>query len=385
MYANQLNSFNKLKESRYFIGYRGSSGDKLFPLDSSEVYDATIIWDINDMSVEGYILFQDTMKIMEVLPPHSSMFLQFKITDLAGNKFQHSFVVTKISKELQNVNNTIIKIEFIDEYYFMMSNMYLSKGFKNIKFSKVLKETLENKQHTKGNIFQPKPCNFSNTKQEYESLLLPGNKSLISFVYHRELLDSCLFFQTRNNLVLINSNEIYSNSVKLSEGLKFVSEDMNTGSPFEIRGLKVLYMDKLNYNTFLPDSISYESSAIGKTITKHQINVFDSKKDIGDSSVLVQLNSTIGNKLSENSKNINKRIYDIKLNDGVIIEIDVSGLFIYNLLYTVSLNVYSSMEHIKKFMPYISGEYTITKIVDRLEKGFFTQRLTLSRPGYKKA
>jgi hypothetical protein len=35
-------------------------------------------------------------------------------------------------------------------------------------------------------------------------------------------------------------------------------------------------------------------------------------------------------------------------------------------------------------MPYINGEYTITKIIDRMEKGHFTQKLILSRPGYSK-
>jgi hypothetical protein len=387
MYSNQLSDFNKLKEHKYYLGYHAIDNnkkviDKLFPLDSADVFDTMIVWNINDMSVEGYVLFQDSVKLLEILPPHSSMFFRIEATDFTGVTFKHSFVITRITKEIQNVNNPIIKLEFIDEYYYSMSNTYISKAYSKSTFSSALKSIIE--KDIKSNIFYEKPCHFSNTTTVYPSLVVPGNKSIISFLYQRELLDDCLFFQTRNNLVLINSNEVYSNAVKLKDTLVFVSSNADIGNPFEIRGLKILYMDKLNYNTFLPNSAVYESDPTTKSIYKTLVDVGTCKSIIGDSSTLLQLNSTSGVKNVDSSINVYSRLYNIKLNEIAVVELDVNGSFMYNLLFNVSLNVGSNIESFKKYMPYINGEYTITKIIDRMEKGHFTQKLILSRPGYSK-
>jgi hypothetical protein len=310
------------------------------------------------------------------------MFFRIEATDFTGVTFKHSFVITRITKEIQNVNNPIIKLEFIDEYYYSMSNTYMSKAYSNTTFSSALDSIIE--KHITNKVFYKKPCHFSKTKAKYTSLVIPGNKSIISFLYQRELLDDCLFFQTRNNLVLINSDEVHSKAVKLKDTLVFVSSDVNMGNPFEIRGLKILYMDKLNYNTFLPNSAVYESNPTTKSIYKTIVDVGTCKAIIGDSSKLLQLNSTSGVKHADHSSKVYARLYNIKLNEIAVVELDVNGSFMYNLLFNVSLNIGSNIESFKKYMPYINGEYTITKIIDRIEKGHFTQKLTLSRPGYSK-
>lgn len=384
-----VSHYDALKQVGYYFSYTVDGKEEAIKIEHANIADLQINWNSTELFVDGYLIFKDTFRLTEVLPPVTNIYFKIKAYDFTWNntddgssKYEESFIITRIERQLSANKDLTVRIDFLDKLYYYLSNTYVGKGYNSIKSTDVIKDILQEIPITPN-----RKLNILSSNVEYDNLVIPQNKPFVSFIKAKELSDGFSFIQSRYTLSTISHgimNKAFPSLYKNGEGLKFVYDDINNeANPFKIKTIKFLSSDNLLFNVALPDCISYEFNQgdMSKPIRKIK-DVGGFSESIGDSSTLVKINSTIGFKRIEVSHQDGiDRFYKFKLLETSLIEITVSGMFFYELFYKVGLELKSTIPGMKTQMPYVNGTYHILKIVDKFNGTNFNQIITLGRVG----
>lgn len=386
-----VSHFDSLKQVGYYFSYYVNGVEKTIPMEHANVVDVQINWDSTDTCVEGYCLFNDAYRLTEILPPMSNIFFKIKAydfswngSDLNGNAvYEEEFVITRMERQFSNTKNLTVKIDFIDKLYFGMANTFIGRGYNNKKSTEVIKDMVSSyfSDATKRKL------NFYESEVTHDNLAIPQNKPFIAFIKAKELRDGFSFVQSRYSAYTISHNHIENYLPDLyqgGKGVKFIYDEYDTEmTPFKIKTIKFLSADNLMFNALLPDTIAYEFDQGNMSKPKTALlDVGAVSKTVGDTSVLSKLNSTKGfRRLEVTNQDSISRFYKFKLLETTLIEITVSGMFFYELLWKVGLDLKSTIQGYKGKMPYVNGNYHILKIVDKFNGTNFNQVITLGRVG----
>ena len=78
-----FSEYCKIPEA-YFAVVLGTSNPSEIALDPANVKNLSIIYDINNLCIEGSIVFNDTQKIMDFIPPDNRILLKMFCKDYFG-------------------------------------------------------------------------------------------------------------------------------------------------------------------------------------------------------------------------------------------------------------------------------------------------------------
>jgi hypothetical protein len=396
MFKNSISQENSLKNITYSIGYQTKNKDTFMPLNVPDIHDCQVNWDINDTYVDGYIIFEDKAGIFANIPPHNTMIFKIEGVDAFNVIGKNIFIVTKIEHHKNDTFTTVFKLEFVDVVYYYMLNSYIGRGYTSTTVSNIIKDYLTDPKLI-GNIKRQFPIiNIEDTDVIYENIVVPVHKPFLSFVHNREIFDSFLFYSTRLGTALVKSNNIPNRYVKLVEGdkgaiFKMHNPDvpLDVNNPFLIHKIQILSLDLLSTCVNLPDTIVSNFNYITKKIENKIVVHSNIATDMDSSSYLISYARTNGVKSVEMPNNAGygafSRIYSTNALENILIEIEVTGSFAYNLLFKVGIDIPSNIQIEKNISTnfILSGEYVILKIVDKFKSGHFTQILTLGRAGIK--
>lgn len=394
MFKSAISEESLLSKITYSIGYQGKSDDIFIPLNTPDMYDCQVTWDINTMYVDGYAIFEDKVGIIAGIPHSSTMLFKIDAVDIFNVKSEKVFNIISVEQHKADVFSTGLRIEFVDPVYFYMINSYVGRGYSNVKTSSIIKEYLTDPKLV-GNINRhfPKVINITDTKIVHENLIVPVHKPFLAFMYSREIYDSFLFYHTRFGINVSDVDSIHTNIVRLVDGTKGAvfklydnNKPLTMNDPFIIYDLKVLSQDTLNNCVNLPNTVVQSFDYSNKVVSDTVITQYDIAKVVDPDSKLLTFAPTGGIKTIEmfNTDAI-KRIFTTNILENVIIEIQVKGSLAYNLLFKVGVDIpgYLVKEHSQNYNFLLSGEYTIIKIVDKYKNGHLIQHLTLARVGVK--
>lgn len=396
MFKHSRRLENRVKNVIYSIGYANTNKLKGFIIDVHDVHDCQINWDIGELYTDGYMIFEDSLGVFSTTTHTSSMIFTIETIDSFNVSEKLEFAITSIQQHREDAYKHAMRIEFIDSISFYMLNCYYGKGYTNSKVSDIIKDYLTNDKIISPNgrlYFQP--FNIQDTAKTYDSIVVPQHNSFFSFVYSREIRDAFLVYNTRKGMNLLDINNIQSNILKLSkdisEGIVFTMDDtkfpMEVNNPFIIHSLKIQSIDALSNVANLPVMLTRDFDYANKKSIDEVIAQPIVAQSLDSSSVPSVGAYTVGTKQLEfqNSSNAINRIYATKLLENVLIEIEVTGSLMYNLLFGVSVNIptHAQLSNTTISNKSLSGEYTILKIVDKFSQGSFNQFLTLGRIGQK--
>lgn len=344
-------------------------GKEQIDLDASKIFEIAVRYACNRGYVSGYLKLQDTLSIFEFIGPYNYVFFRLIATDCLGLEYDAVYSLTRIEKQNSN-DGTIIYCEFIDEFAYVLHSTYISAGYKNSSTPEILagtyKKLLDSNTFIHGKAFEVVGSDFT----KHEALVIPGNKSLFSWMMHRGNIDNFVIINDRGSISILSSDDLWSKSkptkLKLEKTLK-------ASTPFTIRDISII-QDSTDLTLHYPNElyISTESNKI-KTV-ENKIN------NLNSSIILPECNSQIGIK---NTTCDNKAKYNLKSADITKLSITLNaGAFCYSLLQKINIEIPSLQ--LKGFTkPLLNGEYIITAIEDRITAGVLNQTLTLSRPGVK--
>lgn len=374
-------TLTQMQEASYNIVITdGNSTKNKMQIDPGDIHFFSILWDINEICVEGFITFRDSVKVTEMIPPNAGLRLEVSMKDSIGGSFEFIFVVTKIEKDLSNGSNIEVKMSLIDEYFNYFVNTYKSKGFKNKKASDIAKELVENPES--GLISKKVDVKVVNSEKEYENFVIPSNKSLLAFLYNIEKFDNMMCIRNRSSFVVAPKNKISSLAPDMSSKCLFTANPTQLQSPLFCYSFNVVGSDKMRENMVLAKTKSYSLDSKKIEVNEHFIGKTASELSLNTTPLSTTI--TKGVRTSYLDKNIMDSIFTSGTIQQNSIEIRVNGMFFNKLLNKVGFDTNSTMQGYKEKMPFINGDYYITKIYDIIENGMsFTQHITLSRVGVK--
>lgn len=372
-------SFTNLPEAYYAILLYSNGKKTEIPIDPANISDCTFIWDYNDLCVEGYVIFNDTQKVTELLPPHNGICFKASLKDYFGVKFERVFKVTKIDRDFNGQSVGTIKFELVDEYYNMLANTFISKGYSNVKSTDVIKDILTSSDL----ISTPLTITVKDTpKNTYENYVVQGDKNLLYVLNNMQKFDDLLIINARKGIVVMPTDSIGSLAPDLSNIVKFSPTQTQEYSPYAVKNFKILQGDMLVQNAMLPSCVTYQVDTKKITKEEHSTKISHEKSGLKTTLTLDDSSGIKGKKIFPYLHNIVDSIYNTEILESSAIEIEVAGLFNHNIMCKVSFNANSSIESFKAKMPYITGEYFITRIIDHISSGnVFSQTITLGRIG----
>ncbi|QPX63590.1 hypothetical protein F356_077 [Campylobacter phage F356] len=375
-----FSDFKIMPEAYYAILLYSNNKKSELPLDPANISDFTIIWDYNDLCVEGYVIFNDTQKITELLPPHNGICFKVSLKDHFNIKFERVFKVTKIDRDFEGQSVATIKFELVDEYYNMFANTFISKGYNNVKSTDVIKDIFSTKSDL---ISTPLNIIIKDTpKNTYENYVIQGNKNLLYLLNNMQKFDDLLIINTRKGIVIMPTDNIGKLAPDLSKVVKFSPTQTQEYSPYSVKDFTLIQGDMLTQNAILPPSITYQVDSKRITKEEHNTKISHGKSGLKTSLTINDKDGIQGIKIFPYLHNIVDSIYNTEILESSAININVAGMFNHNLMCKVSFDANSSIETLKSKMPYVTGEYFITKIIDHISSGnVFTQTITLGRIG----
>lgn len=394
---HQLDNLNELKSLSYKIHYTYVENGitKLKPVDigNQNVIDTQIVWDITTNHVEGTAFIIDEVNILYNMFVHHSLSFRIEAIDKYGVPFNYSFNIVNVISEAKDLGKYVVRVSFIDPVYAYFNDLYISRGYTNVRFDEVLSDILGPEDP---NMFKRV---FSKTKTTYENFVIPGHRSFANFLANREAIDGCSFIQNRNGLCLLNAEDLNDGrkvidytSASFEAPIVFTDLHSNNElSPYQIRSLKRNQFNTLEYGTYLPAILEHTFDYSNKTINRktsvnikgHNINSFKNNLAEANDTLLATLAGGSEFKLSEvNNPEQNNRYYSFKLLHNSLYELTVDGTFNLDIMSIVGLMLHVKRKHNNEFDTASSGHYYITKIVDKIQGNHFNQIVTLGRAGY---
>ena len=371
--------FGQIRDSQFklYINEQGSSAE--LPIDSANVADFVIMWDYSNILVQGYILYEDMFQHIELLPPGNGLHLKVKITDAFSVVFERTFRIINISKQMKGQSSkAVVKLEFVDEYYNMLVNTFVSKGFKDKSATEIIEEVLKD-----GEKLISTPLNLVNIKSENKipEYVVKGSQSLLKEIRQIQSENNLIISQGRKTLLICPTDKLGTIAPDLTGTTVFSTNQTDENSPFFVRNFDVGSNNSFNHNLILPKCKTYQCD--GKNITTQEHSDEESHKTIGLGSKLSVKEGTAGEaKIYPWRHDVFSSIYNTRILESSQIKIEVNGCFVHSLLQKVKFQSNSTVEKIRAKMPYVNGTYFITKIMDRLMGGRqFGQFITLGRIG----
>ena len=374
-----ITDFNQLKEAKFSI-YLTDKGKELeLELDAANVADFAISWDYSDILVQGYILFEDVFQYTEIIPVGNGFNLKISLKDFFGNEFNKTFVVTKVTKQMQGQSSKLIaKLDFVNIYYNMLANTFLSKGFENKKSTEILEDILKT-----GEKLLPDSSKIEVVKSDEEPIkqyVVKGSQSLLKELRQIQAEYNLLTVSNRSSITILPTNKISSCSPDFTGISVFSPNPTYEYSPFFVKTFDILGNNSFNHNIILPKCKTF--NVTNKKITKKEHSDETAHSNLGLSSTLTMKDGTEGLKIYPYKHSIFEGIYNTRLLESSSLGIEVNGMFSHNLLQKVKFDSNSTIEKLKGKMPFVNGTYYITKIIDRIIGGsIFGQYITISRAG----
>jgi hypothetical protein len=383
---------SNLEEISYEISYLNDNIAESVIIDPANVAECQLVWDVSDISVLGSIVFTDVNDVFALLPITANMTITIKAKQSLSNKANNrydinkTFVICKLEKNVKGLAKVAIRIEFCDMHFYYFSNLYKSKGYKNITLGEIITDVLTNAKIGTGTITKPNIFFNSNAVKKH-TMVIPGNKSFLNFLYNAEYVFNANIVNNRGGLSVYNTTD-YISILKANSYDKYITltSDPNDNSPFYIKDFKVMDLDAYTYNSVMPITgvSTFDYSNKGAFLKIVSPDAISAGLSLGKDK-LRPLGSTIGFKHVEsgisNFDNVVRKLYSFKLIENTLIEVVVSGNFVFDLYRAIDVKMGNTISDITTYNTAQSGTYVILKIVDKFQNGFFNQIITLGRAG----
>jgi hypothetical protein len=369
----KITDFHDLQEIRIKIdGYE---------IVHEDIRDLEIHWQINEIYTVGSLKWVDSVHMIEHKPLKVNDIMDLYWKDASGETYKQKFVITEVQDVRTEIRQNIGAIRFIDQNTIEFLKTYHSKGFTHNKMDEICKFYI-------GKYKKDKEPKYDITKKVWgneqgddsNSHVVPGDRSLMNNFYRFMAEGDFIIYQDREHIVLTEWKKITSKSA-LDHKLKFVPENMSyMGKMGEYKSAPA---NGLAANIIMPDHKTVRiDHTKGKKLIKSDLDYKKARDDSGKTGATdvewVQGNGTRVIGYSTNTSDSHDYSYKKYVNNMVLAEVIVPGWSKRNIgdIIELQMETLNINEDIDKNM---SGKWVITKMIDKVAQGHFTQLLTIAR------
>lgn len=400
---HKLSDYNSLQELKYYLTYEVYENNTLtlkpIPIADTNIIETQIVWDMFSPFAHGTCFIKDETNILSNLFLHYSLKFRIEAKDRFDIEFNNSFVITNISTEAFDSSKNMIRIDFVDTWYNYMSNLYISKGYNNVGFDGILKDVMSFDINNNDDNF--KKVYTTKSPVIHKNVVIPANRPFINFLLNKEMQDGIFYAYCRNRIILSDTNNLNNNTIipnfistyfPVEKRIVFTDQKSdNKLLPYQIKSAKRLYFDATETNAVIPKIaefiFDYSTKSINPTKTDNvyfkDLNYFNNFHSDNSYTYMDGALLTTGYKYKETyNKFHNDRYYTYKMLHNSMYEISTDGCFNLDIATIVGFRPFSKNENTMLGDTLASGQYFITKIVDKIQGNNFNQIVTLGRSGY---
>ena len=368
---NLANPLNSLKVLSIFI-------------DEEEIFKEDIVTYQIDfkgtLEITSKITIKDTFDLTNNSLIYHGSTIRIYAKDQFDDVFDMYFIITNVQKELYNNKYYTLTFEMKDEISYSLENTYLSKGFKDVKLADILKEYLD---------FLSLDYELEFDESEELSVVVPSDRNFIDSFNYLCKINNFKFYQTSSKLMLKSKDNLLpSNLEKIVD--VFTNRTKNKYYMYYIGDISAKIN---NYRSFtdVPDTnfIYYNSDT--KEVVSNLVKTDDYLAEVSlsdfDMSEQIKTNGTKIKTLNFYNEDYIKHMYCDSLINNNTIEIVVPGRYSeIDLFKKITLVLSGSIfteESILDGEKFLSGDYVITEMYDRIVADKFFKKLVLKRLDFK--
>jgi hypothetical protein len=324
------------------------------------------------MIEHGKLRIHDEIEIYYVDALKETYRQTFLLTDIQDNRATEPFKI-------------FATLKFIDKNIINWLNTFEAKGFEHNDVDKILKYYID--KHKKDLV--PKyeltadKCKWGNeTKPKETSHVVPNDRSLAVLIQRWEQEANFIFFQNRKNIVATHWSKVLKKS-PLEHPLKLNTPNEQYVS--KIGDIQVKSADALSSNIVIPNITEYYVDHLsgGKKQVKVELDfkrALEESGSIGNTQVdWVKSNDTkqVAIRTPTSQKFIAN--YQKFINNMIVMEVIVPGWNKREIGEIVEVKMESHDNLTQDVDKNLSGKWLISKLTDKINQGFFSQKLTLTR------
>lgn len=370
------------KDISYFIQFKTSNKSSKLSIQADSIYYCAINYHYNDLGVVGTVYIADYQRYFESIPPNLCWYFGYSAIDNFEVVDTQSFVILKYEKTIIG-SNTYLRLDFGDQYFHYFSSLFKSTSYTSANLSDIL-----NDYHTTSSIYDSKLLKVVDDVS-IDNLSIAGNIPFLYSLYNLEIKNKILYCNRRKDIIVVKPDNLEDSKVQISPIgatkteqtiVEFTDSPLFQDSPTAIANFNIIMNDKEKSQSILGKATVYSyDEDTKKFVTTETRQIFETGKMPYDVSFIEnETNKFI--ELPIINKDSLDYIYKCNTLEGVKIEIEVRGSFLYEPLKKVKLSIFpSNYINKEKMMNYYHGEYTILAVKDIFEHNTFTQKLLLGR------
>jgi hypothetical protein len=371
----------KLNENTVLNEYKVTVNGK--NLGSQDMRGIEIRWSLDEIYTIGNIVFLDTIGMIEHGKVKVHDELEISYTDAMEEKYKQKFYITDVHETRADAAKIFAEIKFIDRNIINWMNTYESKGFSHGKLKDILEYYIPKykKDLNPNNELDGKEI-WGNKDSVSCGHVVPGDRSLAVLIQRWEQEGNFMFFQTRKDINITKWKKLTAKSPDEYPLKVFSPNQSYIGL---IGDLRIRAADGVATNVVLSDlqevTLKLEESG-SKIFTDVKLKYTEIQDETGSTSStdipLIKSNGTENIAVRTNLSQKHKANYAKFLNNAIQMEVVVPGWAKRNIgdVVKVHIGTHDVIEDIDKVQ---SGKWLISKITDKVNQGFYTQKLTLIR------
>lgn len=376
--ASDFNLPGNLEEFNVEFYFTGT--EKSFPIDSSNVYEVVVRYRYDIEYVTGYIKFKDTICFTDLVTSSPLLNVVIKTKDCLKNNYEANYIITRIEKSISN-SGSIIYMEFIDEFSFILLNTYMSIGYEKANTPDFIMTFYG--EYIIKNLIHQKTMDLVGEYDDIENYIIPGNISLASFIKQRKLIEGFCIVNNRKGITIMKPENMWKNTINLGITMK---QDLKNISPFTFKDI-IIQESHLDTNLYTPTTVKMFLKDDEKGSNKINLKILDyeNMQKIMAPDLGIPLYAISGLRYLPYKDSWGENIYYNQILDTYNILITpTSGSSIYCLGAKVKIEIPTVMKFEGYKVLNIGGEYVITFVEDQILGGVYHQKLGLKKPGNQK-
>jgi len=251
-------------------------------IDDKDMFEEDVIsldinYDFNKFAISGEMNIKDSFG----LEHFDMLYGKSKITiygmDLHKGTFLRTFVITNTVVDTFNERFKMLRITFVDELYFKLSNTYMSKSFKNTDMISALEEYFEELEmdgyfNINDYFSVNKIEKFIDSIDVKEDFAVPHNVSLLDFFVKYFNYYGLRFFQTRSGVHVqkIKFNQLEHDQLN-GDDVLYTNDTDNGMYAFYI------FDHVMNYNNIINENLERPNILNNTYDLENKINLEDTK------------------------------------------------------------------------------------------------------------
>lgn len=182
-----------------------------------QVHDLNIYQDIFNSTISGELLILDSLNLPTTFDMHGNEYLYIRFSTPGKAEFERIFRIYKISEYgLKTLNSIEYTIYFCSEEFILNQQRRISKSYKNVKTSDIVRDILKNQLKVSDD--RMKTTIIEETKG-MQNLIIPNMKPfeainwISSFSISDSLSSAFVFFETQYGYNFISLEKLYADKV----------------------------------------------------------------------------------------------------------------------------------------------------------------------------